>query len=523
MNGNNNFAASAIIIHWNTPELLKKQLAGLVHDSLEIIVVDNNSSGWNDAIRKEFPAVRFIRNRQNRGFAMACNIGASQAAGKWLLFLNPDVQISSEQIFLMINGAETEGYDACSPVPDSDNYRKTIPTGNSLLQEFTPLGKLFRNNGKPYTLTGGCLLIKNDVLKKIGGWDERFFIWFEDSDLSKRLNDNNFKIGWIDIKISHEGGASFKQLNEQVKRDIFFHSMDVYAQKHFSVWGKMTTAFIRKRYSKRKVLPILQNGASITVPNMKPEILTKFLSDNQEFTETVDELIIVSSGISGDEFWNLRRKYPDIRFVVLEKNRGVASTINIGMRVSTGRWIGTVNDDTILTQNWIQKCLEHDGADVGVLNPLIYHPEGDMETAGVKVFKKGKAVAVSELSAEMMNKSAVETDAVNGAVVLYKNKALQDAGLFDERFGSYLEDIDLSLGLKRKGWKNIVCLDTKVIHIGHATSAQTIWKIKPWLDFRNWIYVILKNWSFKDLILHAPEILIERLRNVSGIIKAFKN
>lgn len=510
---------SVIIVHWNTPELLKKQLTGLADRTLEIIVIDNNSTDKPGWIRKEFPHVHYIENTINRGYAAACNQGTIIAKGEWLLFLNPDVEITPDQIEKMIGEAQEKNFDACSPKPESRDYEKPIPTWWNLMQEFTPLNRFARRDALQClsTLTGGCLLIKAIVLKSLGGWDERFFVWFEDSDLTKRLVDGNYKTGWIPSTVSHIGGVSFKNLDQQMKRDMFFHSMDVYAQKHFSGFGKLITSILKHRYSKRKVLPSLHPGVSITVPNMKPEILKTFFSDNFEYVKKIDELIVVTSGIEDSAIWEWRNTYPNVRFILLKNNRGVASTINVGLRASTGQWIGTVNDDTVLSADWIQTCLECAAPDVGVLNPLIYHPDGVMESAGVTVHKKGQAFPIKNIPP---GKKCVEAAAVNGAIVLYQNEALNKAGIFDERFGSYLEDIDLSLRIKRNGFKNIVCLQTRVTHIGHATSSQTIWKIKPWLDFRNWIYVIIKNWSAGDLFFNFPLIIVERIKNISGILKA---
>ncbi len=510
---------SVIIVHWNTVDHLKNLLSRLNDSSMEVIVIDNNSSEKINELTTKYKNATFIKNEINHGYAMACNQGAAIAKGEWLLFLNPDVEVTPDQIMMMIEQAEEKNFVACSPKPESKDYQKTVPTVWSLLEEFTPLNKLMTNTGKVYTLTGGCLLIKSEILRKLGGWDERFFLWFEDSDLTKRLIDNTYKIGWIDTPVKHVGGASFQALDSQRKRDIFFHSMDVYSRKHFSFWGKLVISFIKKRYSKRKVLPAMENGVSITVPNMKLSILEKFFEDNSKFLNKIDELIIVTSAIKNDDVWDWRKKHPQVRFILLQKNKGVASTINVGHRVTATEWIGTVNDDTILSENWIEKCLECNAKDVGVLNPIIYHPNGEMESAGVKILKKGKAEAIKTIK---QDETCVEADAVNAAIILYKNEALNAAGIFDEKFGSYLEDIDLSLRIKRNGWKNIICLHAPVTHIGQSTSSKTMWKIKPWLDFRNWFYVILKNWSISDLIVYSPIIIVERMRNLSGVLKSIQ-
>lgn len=564
---------SIIIVHWNTPDDLRKQLQGLAPTVIarsedfttksrlhrgsptksgqsreEIIVVDNNSTEPLDWITQNFPPVTLIKNTLNRGFAFACNQGAAVATGDWLLFLNPDVDISSDQIHNLIEEAKKHGLDACSPEPASDNYRKPIPTIRTLLTEFTPLGKIigsptYLSAGAPIlsgakageggaprrgevvnntTLTGGCLLIKSSVLHALGGWDERFFIWFEDSDLSARLVEENYKIGFVPVTIHHAGGTSFRSLHEKYKKHLFFHAMDVYARKHFSETGIFIAENIKRQYSQRTILPTHHKGVSITVPNLKKELLQTFLDTNKIYLDSIEELVIVTSALKPAEFYAWKRAYPQIRWILIKDNKGFAPTVNIGFRASTGEWIGTVNDDVRMTDGWIQSCLNADGSHVGSLNPVIYKDDETIESAGITILKKGKAIPITAIPARYkLPATSYTTDASNAAAVLYKSSALNAIGLFDERFGSYLEDIDLSLRMKRSGLQNRVATTAKVYHTGHSTSATHLNTKKSYYDFRNWLYIILKNWSVDDAVLHASPLFLERLRNISGLIKAY--
>ena len=81
--------------------------------------------------------------------------------------------------------------------------------------------------------------MRASVLKEIGGWDEKFFLWFEDSDLAKRLYDHGYKVGWLPVTYDHAGGSSFVKLDETYRKKLFFSSMNRYAQKHFGVIGKL--------------------------------------------------------------------------------------------------------------------------------------------------------------------------------------------------------------------------------------------------------------------------------------------
>jgi hypothetical protein len=231
---------SVVIVHWNTPDALEKQLA-LIKSSkdLEVVVVDNASKKSIKNLKLIHKNLRVVENNANLGFATACNQGAIIAKGEWLLFLNPDTFITSDKILKLVKSAEIQNLDAASPTQTGENYYKPLPTWLSLTVEFSPLGRIiplsiFKNR----TLFGGCLLIKASVLKRLGGWDNKFFLWFEDSDLTKRLYDMKYRIGWIPIKYKHLGGGSFAQLDFKYKKIIFFKSMNIYAKKHFSLMDR---------------------------------------------------------------------------------------------------------------------------------------------------------------------------------------------------------------------------------------------------------------------------------------------
>ena len=237
---------SVIIVHWNTPHELKVQGSKFkFQNDLEVIVIDNASEKSIKNLKLGTKNFNLIKNKENLGFTKACNQGAKMAKGEWLLFLNPDTHITSENILKFVSKAEEQNLDAASLQPLEDNYLKPLPTPLSLLVEFSPIRRLvplsiFRQK----TLFGGGLLIKKSVLENLNGWDEKFFLWFEDSDLTKRLLVNGYKIGWVDVPYAHAGGTSFKKLSDQRKKDIFFTSMNFYSNKHFGFFGQLVVRFI---------------------------------------------------------------------------------------------------------------------------------------------------------------------------------------------------------------------------------------------------------------------------------------
>lgn len=254
--------------------------------------------------------------------------------------------------------------------------------------------------------------------------------------------------------------------------------------------------------------------SSIIVPNLKQELLDTFLKNNIQYFSKNIELIIVTSALTGKNILEYRKNYPTVRFIPITKNFGFAHTVNIGFRVATGEFVGTCNDDVVLQKNWVEKLLQHATITTGSINPIITDIDGTIETAGITIHPKGKAYPITQ----MPHQAVTQTDATNAACVLYNKQALNKVGMFDERFGSYLEDIDLSLRLKRAGYDNIVVNTVRITHLKHQT-ANSINFNKAYHDFKNWILVIIKNWSYRDLLLNSPAILLERARNFWGIIK----
>ncbi|MCB9812856.1 MAG: glycosyltransferase [Pseudomonadales bacterium] len=261
------------------------------------------------------------------------------------------------------------------------------------------------------------------------------------------------------------------------------------------------------------ILPKMNKDlTSIIVPNLKLDLLESFLRTNIEYFDNKTELIIVTSALNEKSVWDYRSKFPKIKFIPIEENKGFANTVNIGFKASTGKFVGTCNDDVILTKNWISYLLESTDEMTGSINPIILNLDKSVESAGIKIDLKGKAFPLQKAPSNKI------VDATNAACVIYSREALKKVGVFDERFGSYLEDIDLSLRLSKAGYQNIVNSRVKVIHLQHQTSG-TINFNKSYYDFKNWILIILKNWTFEQIIKNLPQILLERAKNFSGMLK----
>lgn len=239
---------SIIIINYKTPQLTSACLKSLFAlpgaDNREIIVIDNASEdGSAEKLSTEFGnSIQLIANRRNLGFAGANNQGAALAQGEFLLFLNSDT-IVNEDIFSVISELFRQNYKLgiISPRLLLDNGEaQPVAWGR-----FPTLWRLIARSNlkKPVILAGteilevdwvsGCALaIRKKLFEELGGWDDHFFLYFEDVDLCKRALGKGYKsVVALNTNITHLGGRSLALSSERKKH--YYQAQDYYFRKNF--------------------------------------------------------------------------------------------------------------------------------------------------------------------------------------------------------------------------------------------------------------------------------------------------
>ena len=243
---------SIIIVSWNVKDLLKKCLESIYQNQggleLEIFVVDNASTdGTPEMVKNNFPSVILIDNKSNRGFAAANNQAIKLAKGEYILILNPDTEIVSDAFQKSIEFMEQNqktgilGCQILNPDKTIQPSVRRLPTFWPIFLIFLKLPKMFPNlpavkrylaAGFDYSkiqsvdqVMGAFMLIKKEVFEKIGLFDERFFLWFEEVDLCRRAASAGFEVLYHpEAKIIHYGGQSFSQQGNLKKQWMFFRS-----------------------------------------------------------------------------------------------------------------------------------------------------------------------------------------------------------------------------------------------------------------------------------------------------------
>ena len=200
----------------------------------EVIVVDNASTdGAAEMVATEFPQVTLVRNVENRGFAIASNQAAAQAAGRYLLFLNNDTEIPAQTLRRLLDHATANpaagmfGPRLREPggaIQISYRRRPTIP---ALLHKISLVRwtHLFRKAYKEYrrgsfepdgvrpveVLMGPAVFITRDVFEAAGRWDERYRFGVEDIDLSTQVGKTRAVIYVGDVEVIHHGRVSSRE------------------------------------------------------------------------------------------------------------------------------------------------------------------------------------------------------------------------------------------------------------------------------------------------------------------------
>lgn len=203
---------SVIIVNYNVKHFLEQCLFSVqkaIEDmQAEVIVVDNNSSDNSIVyLQPKFPSVKFITNIENLGFAKGCNMGLAMATGKYILFLNPDTIVPEDCFIKCISFLEQHsnaGAIGVKMIDGSGKFlkesKRAFPSPLTSLYKLFGFSRLFPRS-KTFSryhlghldenkineidvLAGAFMMIKKEVLDKVGSFDEIFFMYGEDVDLS---------------------------------------------------------------------------------------------------------------------------------------------------------------------------------------------------------------------------------------------------------------------------------------------------------------------------------------------------
>ena len=257
---------SFIIVNWNTRDLLRDCLDSIDQTvnalSYEIIVVDNASSdGSVDMLAQQYPRVKTIANKENRGFGAANNQGFAVMLGKYALLINTDAVLTKGAIQKLWDFAEANPRAAivCGQLLNADGSKQnsiaafptllTLAANTSLLEYFFP-GKYPSkryDHQEPLEVDsaiGACMMIRKKALDEVSFFDERYFFFFEETDLAFAMKRAGWKVYHVpDALIYHLQGQSIGH-NTQSRIEFYRSRYQFLRKWHGDAYYRVASAVI---------------------------------------------------------------------------------------------------------------------------------------------------------------------------------------------------------------------------------------------------------------------------------------
>lgn len=323
---------SIIIVNYNVKYFLEQCLysvrAAMREVEAEVIVIDNLSQdGSLSYLEPQFPEVSFVRSDANLGFARACNKGLELASGEYILFLNPDTIVAEDSFSRCVDFFQTHpdcGALGVKMIDGSGKFlkesKRSFPAPVTALfklfgfSALFPKSKLFsryhlghldkNSNHEVDVLAGAFMMVRREVLGKVGGFDETFFMYGEDIDLSYRIQKSGYRNYYVaDTTIIHFKGESTKKGSLNYVK-MFYNAMSVFARKHygstragvfhtsiqFAIWIRAAISALAK-FIRWVGLPIIDAMLILLSFWLVKELWTAYIRPDIVYTE---QLLVVS-------------------------------------------------------------------------------------------------------------------------------------------------------------------------------------------------------------------------------------
>lgn len=288
---------TVIIVNYNVKHYLYQCLESLRRAGKglewEVYVVDNNSSDGSVEFLYEtypheaFPELHIIANKDNPGFGKANNQAFVQSKGTYVLYLNPDTFVGENALRDCLEFMQQHPDAGCLGVKmlNADGSfalesRRGVPTPWASFCKISRMSKLFPKNryfGRYYLqhlpvdkpaeveiISGACMMVKRDVVEKVGIFDEDYFMYCEDTDLAYRMLKSGYQNYYLPTQILHYKGESTRRYSYAYV-NMFYKAILIFFRKHFSshlfllrtliyiaIYVLAGLSFVRKQYSQLK-------------------------------------------------------------------------------------------------------------------------------------------------------------------------------------------------------------------------------------------------------------------------------
>ena len=251
---------TAVIVHFETPDLLVRCLEGLRtarEVALETIVIDNASAGFDGAmVAEHLPGARIMLNSHNAGFAVAANQGLRVASGRYLLLLNPDTIVRPDTLSRVVAHLDEEPTVGCATarLELEDGRldlacRRLFPSPARALYRISLLSRLLPHSRRfaQYNLTylpedrvteidspcGAFMMVRSEIRESVGLLDERYFMYGEDLDWAFRIKHAGWQVMYYPDAVATHLKRAASSRNRQVTIRAFHEAMRIFYGQHY--------------------------------------------------------------------------------------------------------------------------------------------------------------------------------------------------------------------------------------------------------------------------------------------------
>ena len=276
---------------------------------------------------------------------------------------------------------------------------------------------------------------------------------------------------------------------------------------------------------------------SIIIPHFNgKDILTNCLNSLKENKFENFEIIVVDNGSSDGSQELIKQKFPKVKLIENEKNKGYAGGCNTGIPHSRGKYILFLNNDVEVAENFVEEMFNAMDSDekVGLVQPKLLSMQkkthfdysggagGEIDIFGFP-FARGRVFIDLEQDELQYDNLTNEIFWASGTAVLIRRSLLDKIGTFDEDFFAHMEEIDLNWRAQLAGYKSIITLKTYLYHYsGYTLPAEN--PRKMYLNHRNNLIMILKNYSLISILWIFPiRLILEFVAFTYAVITGNKN
>jgi len=264
---------------------------------------------------------------------------------------------------------------------------------------------------------------------------------------------------------------------------------------------------------------------NIVIPNWNgKKYLTNCLDSLNKQTFTDFQITVIDNGSSDGSVEFLQEHYPDVHCIRFHVNKGFSVAVNAGIKSSNSPYVLLLNNDIEVEKDCLEHLISHvtrlKEFDFFSLKMINYHQRELLDGAGDGMLRGGVGYryGTMERDSKKYNQEGEVFGACAGAA-LYTKRFFKTAGLFDEDFFAYLEDVDLNLRARRLGLRCYYVPSAVVYHIGSATTGSKINPMTVRLSTKNNINIIVKNYPVSLFITFLPAIVIYQFFWLLFVIK----